>query len=99
MPQLTTMSQEELQQVIVNQAVQIDKLTSKVDTYKKSNLSMAQSKLKDLIRIEVLQDMYFTHVKMEYMTKDQPDIEDNLRKEVQEEVDKRLREHYELNHS
>ena len=99
MPQLITMSQEELQQVIVNQAVQIDKLTSKVDTYKKSNMTLSRESLRRIFHIEVLQDMYFTHVKMEYMTKDQPDIEDNLRKEVQEEVDKRLREHYELNHS
>ncbi len=99
MPQLITMSQEELQQVIVNQAVQIDKLTSKVDAYKTSNLTLSKNRLRHMINIEVLQDMYFTHVKMEYMTKDQQCIEDNLRKEVQEEVDKRFHEHYELNHS
>lgn len=92
------MDTEELQQVIVNQAVQIDKLTSKIDTYKRSNLTLSKDRLRHLVNIEVLQDMYFTHVKMEYMTKDQQCIEDNLRKEVQEEVDKRLREHYELNH-
>ena len=86
----------ELQQVIVNQAVQIDKLTRKVETYRKSNQSMAESKLKDLIRIEVLDELLLSTCEENVYVTAEDRAHHN--EAIDATVEQRLREHYELNH-